>query len=123
MPAVRNVQNIFTGREQNASRAPTIGALARRGRTHALNTVHFIRPAAVSARVITLPTSTARRRCLGGSARLSFRVGAHNVARFGAAEGADGGMIVALSIASGLVAGVASSLRSASVRPKKSAMW
>src|SRR3954452_23349377 len=110
MPAVRNVQNIFTGREQNASRAPTIGALARRGRRHALNAVYFIRPAAVSARVITLPTSTVRRRSLGGSARLSFRVGAHNVARFGAGEGADGGMIVALSLASAVVAG-ASSLR------------
>src|SRR3954453_18002726 len=111
MPAVRNVQNIFTGREQNAPRAPTTGALARSVSRHPLNAVYFMRPAAVSARVITLPTSTARRRCLGGSARLSFRVGAHSVARFGAAEGADGGMIVALSIASAFVAGVASSLR------------
>ena len=54
---------------------PKTGASARCGRR-----IHFIRPAAVSARVMTLPTSMPRRRggCGGGSAGRATVVSGHN---------------------------------------------
>ncbi len=93
---------------------------------------HFMRPAAVSARVMTAPTSIAGRRDrpAGSGRRLSVGRGHNTAARSGTTPGPDAtaGTVSAACFGAGLGAGLEASFegtfgrRIHSVRPKKFAM-